>query len=276
VGTSRPGRRHVEGRHAFFSGTDEERLADLDDALRDSSVRGVLCLRGGYGVQRIVDDVDFAAVRADPKVVMGFSDITALHVALWCEARLPTVHGPSAPHLDEHARRALMTDDPIVLVADPGSAVRVPGRAEGLLLGGNLTMLAATVGTRHQPDMSGAILMIEDVNEAPYRIDRYLVQLRRAGWLDGLAGIAIGQFTKCHDETHDVTVSQVLADQLGSLGVPVLGGLPVGHGDRQTAVWLGVSATLDADAGTLTVRRPGAPATGPADPPRPAPDSPFR
>jgi muramoyltetrapeptide carboxypeptidase len=235
------------------------RLADLNEALRDPSVRGILCLRGGYGLQRIVDEVDFAAAGADPKPMMGYSDITALHVALWCEAGLPTVHGPTAGHLfkgADGARRVLMSGDPVTLAADPAEStfsVRVGGRAEGTLLGGNLTILASTAGTRHRLDPHGTILLIEDVNEAPYRIDRALVQLRRAGWLDGLAGVAIGQFTRCVDATYRRTTEEVLAEHFGEQ-IPVLGGLPIGHGERQTAVALGVPAVLDATAGTLVVQ----------------------
>jgi muramoyltetrapeptide carboxypeptidase len=251
--------RHALGRHSFHSGTDAERLADLNEALRDPSVRGILCLRGGYGLQRIVDEVDFAAAGADPKPMMGYSDITALHVALWCEAGLPTVHGPTAGHLfkgADGARRVLMSGDPVTLAADPAEStfsVRVGGRAEGTLLGGNLTILASTAGTRHRLDPHGTILLIEDVNEAPYRIDRALVQLRRAGWLDGLAGVAIGQFTRCVDATYRRTTEEVLAEHFGEQ-IPVLGGLPIGHGERQTAVALGVPAVLDATAGTLVVQ----------------------
>jgi muramoyltetrapeptide carboxypeptidase len=251
--------RHALGRHSFHSGTDAERLADLNEALRDPSVRGILCLRGGYGLQRIVDEVDFAAAGADPKPMMGYSDITALHVALWCEAGLPTVHGPTAGHLfkgADGARRVLMSGDPVTLAADPAEStfsVRVGGRAEGTLLGGNLTILASTAGTRHRLDPHGTILLIEDVNEAPYRIDRALVQLRRAGWLDGLAGVAIGQFTRCVDATYRRTTEEVLAEHFGER-IPVLGGLPIGHGERQTAVALGVPAVLDATAGTLVVQ----------------------
>src|SRR4051794_36186445 len=135
------------GRHNFFAGTDDERLADLNGALRDDQVRALLFLRGGYGAQRIVDDVDFAALRADPKMLMGFSDITALHLAVWRETGVATVHGPVAAQLDKGAesvtargaRRALMTGEPIRVHAgeqDPTYGVRVPGHAEGVLLGG--------------------------------------------------------------------------------------------------------------------------------------------
>ena len=259
----RPGT-NAGGRHAFFAGTDDQRLADLDDAFADESVRAVLCLRGGYGMQRIVDRIDYTAVRADPKVVMGFSDITALHLALRCETGLATVHGPTAGQFDRGpdtptaraARRSLMSADPVTLTADKTETtydVRVPGVAEGTLVGGNLAMLAATIGTRHALRPDGAILLVEDVNEEPYRIDRMLVHLRRAGWLDGLAGVAVGQFTDCVDDSHTPVVTEVLAEHLAGLGVPVLGGLPIGHGAEQVAVGLGVPARMDATAGTLTV-----------------------
>jgi len=258
---------HAGGRHAFFAGTDEERLADLNDALRDSSVRGVFCMRGGYGMQRIVDGVDFKAVSADPKVIMGFSDITALHAAVWCETGLATVHGPTGGQFErgpssltvQSARRAVTRSEPVTVTATPSEpthAVRVDGVASGTLLGGNLAMLASTIGTPHALDPKGAILLLEDINEQPFRIDRMLVHLRRAGWFEGVQGIALGQFTDCLDpnpHSHYPPVLEVLHDHLTSLGVPVLGGLPIGHGDEQIAVGHGVPAHLDTATGTLVV-----------------------
>ncbi|WP_250029496.1 S66 peptidase family protein [Paractinoplanes maris] len=256
---------HAGGRHAFFAGTDDERLADLDDAFRDPAVRGVFCMRGGYGMQRIVDRVDFAAVRADPKVVMGFSDVTALHAALWREAGLVTVHGPTAGQFERGpesltvraARRAVTLSDPVTVTAvtaEPTYAVRVEGVASGTLLGGNLAMLASTIGTPHAPDLTGAILLLEDVEEEPYRVDRMLVHLRRAGWLAGVRGIALGQFTNCVGTNPDYPpIADVLREQLAALGVPVLGGLPIGHGAEQVSVGLGVPARIDTTAGTLVV-----------------------
>jgi muramoyltetrapeptide carboxypeptidase len=251
--------RHALGRRSFLSGTDIERLSDLEEAFRNPEVRGVLCLRGGYGTQRIADHLDYAAVRADPKLVIGFSDITALHLALWQEARLATVHGPTgstllgSPRTTAAARRALTTTAPVTIPAEPepdsgsGTAHR-PGEAHGTLLGGNLTLLAATAGTRHQPDLTGAILLIEEINEAAYRVDRMIVQLRRAGWFDGLSGVAVGSFTACPG------AGDVLAEHLNDLDIPVLAGLPIGHGPTQIAVPLGTPAHLDATAGTLTVQ----------------------
>ncbi|WP_433343739.1 S66 peptidase family protein [Micromonospora sp. CA-111912] len=250
-------------RQGYLAGSDELRAADLNTAFADPSVRGVICTRGGYGAQRVVDAVDMAAVRRDPKVVAGFSDITALQLALWRGARLAGVHGPGAAWLDERTplrsaeslHAALMTTEPVTVAAVAGEetfGVRVAGRATGTLLGGNLCLLVASLGTPDMPDLTGAVLLVEDVQEPPYKVDRMLTQLRRAGALDGLAGVAVGQFTGCADEW-DTSVADVLTERLGDLGVPVLGGLPIGHGQGQLTVGVGVPATLDADAGTLTV-----------------------
>jgi muramoyltetrapeptide carboxypeptidase len=251
----------------YLAGTDDERLADLNLALRDPQVRGVVCTRGGYGVQRIVDRVDLAAVVADPKVVVGFSDITALQLALWRGARLATVHGPGAAWLDERTgaeaaeslRRALMTADPVVVAARPDEetfALRhvgaATGPAMGTLIGGNLCLLSASVGTVDMPALRRAILLVEEVGEPPYKVDRMLVHLRRAGVLDGLAGVAVGQFTDCADGW-STSIVDVLGEHLGGLGVPVLGGLPIGHGRDQLSIPLGPPATIDVTAGTLTV-----------------------
>ena len=252
----------VYARHGYLAGTDEVRLAALNGALRDPAVRAVICTRGGYGAQRIVDRLDLDAVRADPKLVVGFSDITALQLALWRGARLATVHGPGAAWLDDRTpqasagslRDALTTVQDITLKADPDAetaSVHTEGTGHGILLGGNLCVLVATLGTQDFPDLDGAILLLEDVDEPPYKVDRMLTQLRRAGVLDGLHGVALGQFTRCADGW-PVTVADVLTERLGDLGVPVLGGLPVGHGAGQLTVPVGVPATLDVAAGTLT------------------------
>jgi muramoyltetrapeptide carboxypeptidase len=253
---------HVFKRFGFLGGTDEERAADLNAALNDPQMRAIWCTRGGYGVQRIVDQLDLAAIARDPKLIIGFSDITALHLALWRRVGLATVHGPVAAQLDKGpgsitalgAFHALMTADPVTIRADrsePTFPIRLPGRATGPLIGGNLSLVVATVGTPDWPDLTGVILLLEDVNEEPYRVDRMLTQLLRSGVLEGVTGVAIGQFTDCGE------VNCVLAERLGPLGVPLLGGLPVGHGEQHVALPLGTPATLDADAGTLTVDAAG-------------------
>jgi muramoyltetrapeptide carboxypeptidase len=254
----------IYARHGYFAGTDAVRLASFNTALRDPEVRAVICTRGGYGVQRIVDDLDLDAVREDPKLVVGFSDITALQLALWRGARLATVHGPGAAWLDdrtpeasaESLRNALMTDEHITIEADPDAEtgqVKVENQAaEGILLGGNLCLLTASIGTRDFPDLTGAILLLEEVEEPPYKVDRMLTHLRRAGLIQEVKAIAIGQFTRCEDGW-PVTVADVLEERLDDLNVPVLGGLPIGHGYGQLTVPVGVPATLDVAAGTLVV-----------------------
>ncbi|MEJ3745326.1 LD-carboxypeptidase [Actinomycetes bacterium KLBMP 9797] len=250
-------------RHGYFAGVDALRAADLNAAFADPEVRGVLCTRGGYGAQRVVDAIDMSVVRRDPKVVAGFSDITALQLALWRGARLATVHGPGVAWLEqrtpaasaESLRAALMTTDPVVVKrveSENTAPVTIPGTATGPLIGGNLSLLASSVGTPDMPDLTGAIVLVEDVGEAPYRVDRMLTHLRRTGALARVAGVAVGQFTDCADEWA-VDVAEVLLDRLADLGVPVLGGLPIGHGVGQLTVPVGVPATLDALAGTLTV-----------------------
>ncbi len=253
--------RHAYDRNGFLAGTDADRLADLRDAWRDPTVRAVLCTRGGYGAQRIVDGIEPAAVRADPKILLGFSDITALHLALWRTARLATLHGPAltmatgpAPETAAGLRGALFEPVPVQVRTspdEPTGQVTTTGRSAGRLVGGNLAMLAASVGTPDAPDLVGSILLIEDIAEAPYRVDRLLTQLYRGGVLDGVAGIAVGQFTDCVGERPSVL--DVLAERLHPLGVPVLGGLAIGHGTVRRTVPLGTRAVLDADAGTLTV-----------------------
>jgi muramoyltetrapeptide carboxypeptidase len=254
---------HVHDTHGYLAGTDENRLADLNAAFTDPGVRGVFAARGGYGTQRIVDRLDLAAVRRDPRVFVGFSDLTALTGRLWRGARLVGFYGPMVNWTDSRTgpdaiaslRAAVMTTDPVLLTrdpAEPSAAVEVPGRATGPLLGGNLTLLQAGHGTRDFPDLTGAILLIEDVDEAAYSYDRMLTQLRRAGALGKLAGVALGQFTNA-PATGGWTAADAVRDRLGDLGVPVLGGLRVGHGNGQLTVPLGARATIDTAAGTLRV-----------------------
>jgi muramoyltetrapeptide carboxypeptidase len=266
---------HAFDRHAYLAGTDADRVADLNAALADPEVRGIVVTRGGYGLQRIADRIDLAAVRRDPKPVAGFSDTTALHLALWRGARLASVYGPGAAWRAERTsavsaqslRDALMSADRVVVKQEPAApstpasrlgppgrsgSTGLPGVVTGRLLGGNLSLLASTLGSYDFPDLTGAILLIEEVGEPPYKVDRMLTQLRRSGALAGLAGVAVGQFVRCTDEW-STDIADVLDDRLRDLAVPVLGGLPVGHGPDQLAVPLGVPAMLDVPAATLTV-----------------------
>ena len=247
---------------AYFAGGDDERLADLNAAIRDDDVTAIWCLRGGYGAMRLLDGIDYDALRRNPKAIIGFSDITAFHCAADRRAHVQSIHGPTARSkltaFAERSLRAAVRRD-----ADPcgdasGAKTLVGGLARGRLTGGNLAILAALHGTRYQPDYNGAILVLEDVNEAPYRIERMLMTLRLSGDLQRCAGIVFGSFTNT-GETDDKalggrrTVLEVLDEAAQAAGVPAICGAPVGHIDDQWSIPLGANAELDADAKRLTV-----------------------
>lgn len=259
---------HVLDRHGEFgylAGTDADRAADLQGAWCDPSVDAVLCARGGYGAQRMVDLLGWEAMRsAGPKVFVGFSDVTVLHQAFAARLGLVTLYGPAAAGVDfiKNARaqeqlRATLFDPESVLsiqAVAPGGAALVPGRARGVTLGGCLSLLASDLGTPHAlAGARGGLLLIEDVGEQTYRIDRMLTQLLRAGWLDGVAGIALGSWAGCGPYEE---LRPVLADRLGGLGVPVVEEFGFGHCDGALTIPLGVPAELDADTGTLTLDEP--------------------
>ncbi|MFE0512613.1 LD-carboxypeptidase [Streptomyces sp. NPDC058964] len=257
--------RHVLATHpglGYLAGTDADRAADLERAWCDPSVDAVLCARGGYGAQRMVDLLDWDALRAaGPKVFVGFSDITVLHQAFATRLGLVTLHGPAAAGVDfikndrarEHLRATLFAPETVRTLTSAGTAL-VPGRARGVTLGGCLSMLASDLGTPHaHPGARGGLLMLEDVGEQPYRIDRLLTQLLRTGWLDGVSGIGLGSWHGCGPYED---VRAVLADRLGGLGVPVLEECGFGHCAGASTVPFGVMAELDADKGTLTLDEP--------------------
>jgi muramoyltetrapeptide carboxypeptidase len=240
---------------SFLAGTDADRAADLQAAWCDPAVSVVFCARGGYGAARLLGLLDWDAMRAaGPKVLVGSSDITALHQAFAVELGVATLHGPMPGNVLiggedgpesatwEHLQAALTGCAPPVT----GDRVIVPGRAEGVLTGGNLSLLASLCGTRYQPSFAGRIAFLEDIGEAPYRIDRMLTQLLQAGVFDGVRGIALGSWVDCGDPY------PVLADRLAPLGVPVLAGLPVGHGSPQMSVWLGALGAIDTESCSLS------------------------
>ncbi|MDX3577130.1 MULTISPECIES: LD-carboxypeptidase [unclassified Streptomyces] len=255
---------HVLDRHPdlpHLAGTDADRAADLQRAWCDPGVDAVLCARGGYGAQRVVDLLDWDAMRAaGPKVFVGFSDSTALQEAFALRLGLVTLYGPVAAGIDfiknaraqDHLRATLFAPE-TVRVVGAGSAL-APGRARGVTLGGCLTLLATGYGTPHtRAGARGGLLLIEDVAEPPYSVDRALTQLLRTGWLDGVAGVALGSWDRCGPYEE---LRPVLADRLGGLGVPVVEDLGFGHCEGALTVPFGVSAVLDADEGTLALDTP--------------------
>ncbi|MEV6116428.1 LD-carboxypeptidase [Streptomyces sp. NPDC052109] len=256
---------HVLDRHGEFgylAGRDADRAADFQNAWCDPSVAAVLCARGGYGAQRMVDLLDWDAMRAaGPKVFVGFSDITVLHQALATRLDLVSLYGPAAAGVDfvksaraqEHLRSTLFAPETVLTLASAGTAL-APGRARGVTLGGCLSLLATDLGTPFaRPGARGGLLLLEDVGERPYRVDRLLTQLVRSGWLDGVAGIGLGSWRDCGPYEE---LRPVLADRLGGLGVPVVEELGFGHGDDAVTVPFGVPAELDAESGSLTLAVP--------------------
>lgn len=260
---------HVFDQWGYMAGRDEDRVADLNAAFRDPGVRAVIAALGGKGTYRIVDDLDTDALERDPKPVVGFSDITHLHLALWSRCRLAALHGPFAKRDDtytgpasaEALRRALMTTDPVTLHRNPSEAtadVTVEGTATGFLMGGNLDAIRTETGAG-LPSLRGAILFLEHQRGTGLgEVDRALTQLTRSRALDGLRGVALGQFIGFERDDGDPTlggwgIRDILHDRLAGLGVPVLGGLPAGHGSNPPTIPLGTQATIDTATGTLTV-----------------------
>jgi muramoyltetrapeptide carboxypeptidase len=262
-------------RYGYLAGTDEERVGDLNAALRDPAVDAIWCIRGGFGSTRILDRVDYGALADRPRPLIGFSDITALLLGAVAAAGVIAFHGPVArasmplfsrlhfervlAHAEPAGRMGRLAEPPGVLIPRDDRIVTLAGGvAEGPLLGGNLTLLQCLIGTRFFPPLDGAILFLEDVGEDLYRVDRALAQLRMVGALDRLAGVAVGRFTELKRSMSDGALGydEVLDTYFGSLGIPVAYGFPIGHIDDQWTVPLGVRARLDAEAGELDLLEP--------------------
>lgn len=246
--------KHVHDRFGYLAGDDASRAADIQDAWCDPEIAAVLCARGGYGAVRVLDLLDWPALAAaTPKPLHGSSDITALHVAFGDRLGVTTSYGPMVGNVlaDPDPESAAATRTALLGVPDPviGGYPLVPGRVTAPLTGGNLSLLVSLLGTPYAPSPArGRIVLLEDIGEVPYKLDRMLTQLRLSGWLDGVAGLALGSWTNCGDP---MRVRSVLAERLAGLGVPIVAGLPIGHGRPQHTVTLGARARLDAGSGTL-------------------------
>lgn len=266
---------HVAARRGPFAGTDEQRAADVNAMFADDEVAGILAMTGGSGCNRIVDRLDYALIRRKPKFFGGFSDLTSLVNAIHRQTGLVSFHCPVASsewneYSLENFRAVVMNAEAAVLrnpVARTGDDVVVreerittirPGRAQGPLVGGNLTVLASLAGTAYFPDCRGAVLFLEDVNEYIYRVDRCLSTLRLNGALAQAAGIVLGRFTQClpGDGYGSLTLDEVFDDYFLNLGVPVFRGAAIGHIKRKLTVPVGAPAEIDADAGTIRLLQP--------------------
>lgn len=247
-------RADVLARDGYLAGDDQRRLDELQAALDDASVEAIIAARGGYGATRLLDRLDLRPLLAHPKVLVGFSDITALH-ALWARVGLRSIHGPMVATLGKgdaagvHPLCALLEGH--VPQALEGLACVNAGTTRGVLLGGNLTVLTALIGTPHMPSFDGAVLFIEDVTERPYRIDRMLTTWQQSGALRGVRGLAFGAFTACEPGLDGVTVERVLQDFARTLKVPTVMNVPAGHVDDNRPLPLGALVELDGSRGVL-------------------------
>jgi len=268
--------RHARKRWGFLAGKDRERAADILQMFTDKKVHGIVCLRGGYGTPRLLPLLEYAAIRRNPKVFVGFSDITALHCAFLEKANLLSFHGPmTASHLSQADTPEFTRQSWFKMLMQPVAAgslcqgykrqtvsVLRRGKVSGQLIGGNITLLACLLGTPFAPSFAGRILFFEDVDERPYRLDRLLTQFLNAGLLQQVAGIAVGICAECHDpkakgrKEFRQGLEDVLAERLLPLKVPVVIGLPFGHVPHNATLPVGGQATLDGERGDLIITEP--------------------
>jgi muramoyltetrapeptide carboxypeptidase len=250
---------HVTELHGYLAGTDAQRVADINRAIDDESIDAIWCIRGGYGAARLLRDIDWAALKANPRPLIGFSDITALHAAIHRECGIVSFHGPTARgELSEFSRdsfrRALIDQtDPCGTAAE--GRVLKGGKARGRLAGGNLALVTSLIGTPWSVDFDGAILILEDIEEAVYRVDRMMRQLLLAGELQKCVGLVAGDFKPPPGETSDQNrrLDEVIYEAAEEAGIPCLAGAPIGHIHDQWTVPLGAMAELDVDAMSLQV-----------------------
>ncbi len=257
---------HYYERHGYFAGRDDERASDVNTLFRDPTVK-LIYARGGWGSTRLLPLLDYDAIRANPKIVLGYSDVTGILLGIHAKTGLATFHGPAPDDTftAEYLRRVVF-DGEAVTMENPtaiGAEMTVQtedriqtiasGKARGRILGGNLTLLTSVMGSDYVPDFRGSILFLEDVDEQIYRIDRMLTELKLAGILDQIAGFVFGRCTNCLPGSGfgSLTLEQVLAEHVEPLGVPAWRGSMIGHIDRQVTVPIGIEVEIDADAGTI-------------------------
>lgn len=254
-------------RYGYLSGTDSIRANDINEMFKDEEIKAIICVRGGYGTPRILDLLDYDVIKNNPKIFVGYSDITALHIAFTQKCNLVTYHGPmlSSDMIKDFSEfskdklfKTLMDPEPLGKISNPQGEEIVTingGIAEGTIIGGNLSLIVATIGTPYEIDVKGKLLFIEEIGEEPYKIDRMLNQLRLSGKLEDASGIILGDFNNCESGKHEenLTLSQVIADHIKPLKKPTIYNLQAGHCDPMVTLPLGVMARLDADKDELII-----------------------
>jgi len=257
-------------RHGYFAGTDQVRINDLHKLFADPDVDAIICARGGWGTLRLLNSIDYELIRKNPKLFVGYSDVTTLQLAFWTRSGLPSISGPmvavemgsgieefTADHFWEQVFNEKRSYR--VRFTDHGASVWQGGRAQGLLLGGCLSMMSHQLGTIYSPDYTGCLLYIEDIGEEPYKIDRYLAHLKTAGVFDNISALIIGTFIDCVDtneKRNSFTVEEVLMDYFMNAAYPVVYNFPYGHGDIKLSMPVGIPGELDTETGYLSWGNP--------------------
>lgn len=250
---------HVQDSYGYLAGKDEDRIKDLHQMFTNPEVKAIISSRGGYGTPRLLDEIDYGLLAQNPKLFIGYSDLTALQLAIWKQTGLVTFSGPMvavemAAGIDTFTEEffwPLICSDQIdrFFSIKPENSLQVikPGKAQGVLLGGCLSLISCVIGTKYQPDFSGSILILEDIGEEPYRIDRYLCQMKSAGIFDQVNGIILGQFIDCVDKDGDptLTLDEIFDDFFGSRSIPVIKNFPYGHDSKKVTIPFGINVEID-------------------------------
>ena len=257
--------KHVRDRRGFLAGTDKDRAADLMSMFKDPNVDAILCVRGGWGCNRILDYIDFDVIKNNPKPLIGFSDITTLHMSIAAKTGLVSFHGPVGT---SDWNEFTQTSFDNVLIKGAPEEYLIPeddlykaytirsGKATGPIYGGNLTVLTAMIGSNYLPDFKDSILFLEDVGESVYRIDRMLTQLKLAGILDNISGFIFGQCTDCKAGENSLTLNQVLDDHIKPLGIPAYYGAMISHEAKNVTIPVGMNAEMNADSMSFSINQP--------------------
>lgn len=253
--------KNVGKKYGYLAGKDEERLADLHDMFADPEIKAIVCLRGGSGAARLLDKLDYGLIARNPKIFLGYSDITAFHQAIHTQTGLVTFHGAvansrwTAMVFDQFRQLFFKGQPPVYSANRRPVRTLTSGTAQGKLLGGNLTVLTGLAGSPYYPDFTGSILFLEDIGEEPYRIDRMFSQLALSGVLQRIKGFIFGRCSDCEATSprNSLTLEQVLDNYIKPLGIPAYQGALIGHMDEQFILPVGAQVRMDADRGSITV-----------------------
>jgi muramoyltetrapeptide carboxypeptidase len=255
--------------HGYFAGTDDERLEDIHQMFEDPDIDMIVCARGGWGGLRLLDKIDYEVIRANPKLFVGYSDITTLQLAIWKKTSVPSLSGPMVgvemgkgilPFTEQHFWDQIYNTNPEYHFnySETDTLVLRDGQANGVLLGGCLSLVCHLIGTPYSPDYKGAILFLEDVGEKPYKIDRYLAHLKQSGIFNQINGLILGDFIDCDPEKDEVSfqLDEILEQYFLEVSYPVIRNFPYGHGDLKFSMPIGVKAILDTEKAQLSFANP--------------------